>query len=252
MLSKKLLPVVALLIVASAFVAAGASQPQGVKVPAGQMVDATSANAMPAGQPRVIPAAPALPSAAQKVIFSDDFSSGRLDNFHNLNGYEGSWHVAKGYLKQGGNADQEISDDPAVLIVKGVTLDNGSIEAQVLPSGMPAGIVFRGSDAGFYRLDLYPAAPNKGSRAVLVNVTRAGAAKVIAQAPLSMYAGYAQNTWTLAKVTVQGSKIEVAVDGKTIISATDSSYASGWAGIWSSADMGAQFSNVRVQQDAGH
>ncbi|MDQ6694297.1 MAG: hypothetical protein M3014_07725 [Chloroflexota bacterium] len=251
MFSKKLLPVVALMLLVAGFVAAGASQPQGVKVPQGAVVDATSANALPAGKPRVIPDAPGLPAATQNILFSEDFSSSKLDNFTNLSGYEGTWLAMYGRLIQHGTANGDTTEDPAVLLARGVTLDNGSIEAQLFPLALPVGLVFRGSDAGFYRLDLYPNVANKGAKAVVRNVSHTGASKVVASAPVATYAGFTQNQWQLVRATLQGSKLEIAVNGKTIISATDQAYASGWAGVWSSADMGAQFDNIRIQQAAG-
>ncbi|HYP20547.1 MAG TPA: family 16 glycoside hydrolase, partial [Chloroflexia bacterium] len=116
------------------------------------------------------------------------------------------------------------------------------------------GLVLRGSDAGYYRLNLYPNLPNPSSKASLERVTPTGTT-VVGEVPASAYAGFTHETWNTISITAQGTHFTVSVNGTQIMDVTDTTTSkaiqSGWVGVWTMADMGAQFDNVRVQQAAG-
>jgi hypothetical protein len=186
------------------------------------------------------------------VLFSDQFSTSSLDNWQSLASAPGYWVANDGRLQQrGATADGELSDDNAVLLIKGVTFDNGTFQAQVYPSsGSPLGLVFKGSDAGYYRLTLFQNLPSNSSMALLEKVT-SDKVEQIASAPHSTWPGYKPMQWQLVQVTAKGNQITASVDGVQLFSATDATYASGWAGVWSVADRGGQFDNVSIQHIAG-
>jgi hypothetical protein len=96
---------------------------------------------------------------------------------------------------------------------------------------------------------LHAAAPNDKSKAWIERVT-GSVSERIAEAPFATFGGYNLEAWQHVKVTAQGSEISVAVDGRTILSATDNKYAAGWVGVWTLADQGASFDNVRIQRGA--
>jgi hypothetical protein len=153
--------------------------------------------------------------------------------------------------QRGATADQDISNEDAVLLINGVTFDNGVLQAQVFPSsGSPLGLVFRGSDGGYYRLALFQNLPSNDSKAVLEKVTANGVQE-LASAPRSTWPGYSPRQWQLVQVTANGNQISASVDGVQLFSVTDSSFSSGWAGVWSVADRGGQFDNVTIQRTAG-
>lgn len=249
--SKKLIPVAALfLLLIAAVLVMGAQQSQGVTVPPGAIVDSPNANAN-VGSPRPTPqAAPALPQSSAPVAFTEDFSGGNLDRWQSLSSAPGSWTVASGRLQQGGDINQEPSNEAAVLIARDVQLSDGMLEAQLYPSGGDAvGLVFRGSDAGYYRLSLFGNLPNQSSKALLEKVT-ANKIQNLAQVPVTTWPGYTSGNWQRITVKVAGSRITASVDDTTILDVTDTAFTTGWAGVWSTADMSAQFDNVRIQKTA--
>jgi Domain of Unknown Function (DUF1080) len=254
MTSKRLIPAVALvlvLVVAAAMIA-GASQTSGVRVPPGAIVDSPNANSNPGRPDAPVSDAPALPPVTSDVLFTDDFSKG-LDQWESLSSAPGTWAPRDGRLQQLGDAagDVTTSDQQAVLVVKDLKMDNAILEAQVdAASGSPVGVVFRGSDQGYYRLSLYPGLPNNSPKAKLEKVT-AGENVNIATVPTNVWPGLTLGTWLAVKVVASGDHITVTLDNTQVIDTTASDFSSGWAGIWTLADRGAQFDNVRIQRAAG-
>ena len=248
MVSRKLIVAAALLLLVAAVAVAGASQVTTVTVPPGGIVDSPNANANPGIPNPPVGEAPALPAATANVLFYDDFSNG-LDRWVSLSSAEGTWVAANNRLEQRGDANGEVttSEQPAVLLAKDVKVDNATLEAAIYPlSGSPVGLVFRGSDQGYYRLSLYHGPATSGTLAVLEKITPTGA-QDIATAALNSYAGFSLDKWLTAKVVLSGTQITVSVDGQEVLSATDGSFSSGWAGVWTKADRGAHFDNVRIQ-----
>ncbi len=244
--NKKLILVVALMMVAIGVVSLGARQSQGVTVPPGPIVKSPNASAGMTKAPAV-PDAPALPESSSPAVFQEGFS-GNLDGWQTVQTAPATWGARDGRLQQWGDANGESVDEPSVLAIKGLSVSNGRVEAHIFPTaGTPVGLVFRGSDAGYYRLDLYPNLRYKTPKAALYEVTATGASKV-AEATADAWQGYAYSAWQLVTVDLSGSSIVVSVEGKQILSANNGSFNSGWAGVWTFANTGAQFDNVRIQQ----
>ena len=251
MFNKKIVPVVAILLLLAAVVAAGASQSRTVSVPPGEIVE--SPNARVNGNiPRPpVADAPALPAASMQAVFSDDFSKSGIQGWQTIDTAPGTWVAREGRLVQGGDSNGDPADDDALFVAKDVVFTDGMLEAALYPtSGSPVGVAFRGTDAGYYRVVLSRKNDNADAKAVLEKVTAEGV-KEVASAPVATWAGFSSGEWQAVSVTAQGSRITVSINGKTVIEATDSTYASGWAGIYSWADMGSQVDNVRIQQSAG-
>ncbi len=255
MSSKRLVPVVALLLLASALaIVVGFSQTQQVLVPPGAIVESPNAQAGNSGGPRLpVPDAPELPASSAFVAFSDDFASSSLDKWSSLNTAQGEWAASEGRLQQRGTDGDVIADEPAVLTTKDITFGDGTFSAYVYStSGSPVGVVFRGSDAGYYRVSLYRKGTNStvSHKAYLQKVEPNGTVE-IAHASADAWPGYEDAKWQLITVVTTGNHIVLSVDGVEVLEATDTAYAQGWAGVWTFADMGAQFDNVRIQQTAG-
>lgn len=246
----KLVLALAMLLVA-AVVVAGASRPSAVSVPPGEIVESPNVR-VNAGAPRPsIPDAPALAPAADAVLVSDDFSSGNLNKWQSLAGAPSTWVARDGRLQQRGDERGENGNEDAVILAKDVTLSDGILEADVYPTGgSPVGLVFRGSDAGYYRVTLYGNLPNSSPKALVQKVS-ADKVQDLATVPVSKWAGYTLAGWQRVTVNMDGSRITVSVNGTQIANVTDGSYSNGWAGVWTVADMGAQFDNIRIQRTAG-
>ena len=242
-LASILIATVALAIVG--VISLGARQQQGVRVPPGAIVE--SPNARSSNRPApVVPDAPALPSTSSPIAFQEDFSS-NLGNWQTVQSAPATWGARDGRLQQWGDAQGEPVDEPSVLAINNLSVGNGRIEAYIYPMGGDGlGLAFRGSDAGYYRVELYQNLRGNDSKAVLKKVTPNGGSE-LASVPVSTWPGYKLAAWQLVTVDLAGSNITVSVDGKQVLSTTDSSFPSGWAGVWTLANTGAQFDNVRIQ-----
>lgn len=249
---KRLAPVlaIALLLLATAAVIVGATGSQQVKVPAGTIVESPNARAgvVDKGVP-AIPDAPKSEAARPGAPFADDFSSDSASKYEPLATAPGSWKVKSNRLQQRGDVDEDLSDYPAVLKVKGVTFTDNSLSAQVYGIAMPMGLVFRGSDAGYYRLTLYRQQDAEAARSSKAFLEKVVGTKVteIASAPANAFDGFVNQKWQTVKVTALGNHITASVDGAQIIDVTDGSFSSGWAGVWATADATTQFDNVRIE-----
>jgi hypothetical protein len=77
----------------------------------------------------------------------------------------------------------------------------------------------------------------------------------VGEVPAGAFAGFSYEAWNTISLTAQGSHFTVSANGTRIMDVTDTtaskSTQSGWVGVWTISDMGAQFDNVRVQQAAG-
>ncbi len=248
MFSKKLLPVlaIALLLLGAAAAVVGATGSQQVRIPQGSIVTSPNADkgVVDTGRPQ-IPLAPQNPQARPNASYTDDFSADTLSKYEPLASAPGAWKVKDNRLQQRGNEDEELGDAPAVLVAKGATFSNNTLDVQVFPVALPAGVVFRGSDAGYYRFTILREQTNTASKAVLEKVV-GNSVTTVASVPTSEYAGFTPNTWQAVQVSAVGNHITVAINGKQVLDASDASFSSGWAGVWASSDATTQFDNVRI------
>jgi hypothetical protein len=203
-----------------------------------------------------IPVAPALPAAQGTVIFNDDFAGAKdkstPDGWQSLANFPGTWVAYKGRIEQWGNIDRETTSDPTILVAKSATFADGVYETQVFPmSGEVVGVVFRGSDAGYYRLSLYPNLGNHGDqspKAFLDRVAPDGTATALGSS--ATWGGFQFAQWQRVEVRAVGARLIVLIDGQQLFVVNDAGLSSGWVGVWSVADRGSAFDNVRVQRDA--
>lgn len=246
---KRLAPVlaVALLLLTTAAFIVGATGSHQVGVPKGAIVESPNARegVVDTGAP-AIPDAPKAEPARPGGPFADDFSADSAGRYETLASAPGAWKIKSNRLQQRGTEDDDLSDSPAVLTVKGVTFADNSLSAQVYGIAMPVGLVFRGSDAGYYRLTLLRQVADGGPKAILQKVEGTRVTE-IASAPESAFAGYTNQKWHNVKVSAVGNRITASVDGTQVLDVTDNSFSSGWAGVWATADATTQFDNVRIE-----
>lgn len=247
MFKKKHTPMLTLLLLTVAVATVGASRIFTQQVPPGQIIVATGAAQSDDKGLSEAPSAPTLPTAKAAVIFSDSFDEPALKGWQTLPGDLAAWVARDGRLQQWGAADGAISNDHTVLVAKDSNLENNGIfEVLAYPtSGEPIGVVFRGSDSGYYRLTLFADLPNKSAKAHLDRVTSAGVQSIAANAKWS---GFSIAQWQRITVNAVGSHIIVSLDETQLFAVNDSAFASGWVGVWTNADRGAQFDNVRIQR----
>jgi 3-keto-disaccharide hydrolase len=246
MLRKNIMAAAALLLVAATAVIAGASQFVGQQEPPAQVVQPAGAVTDAGLTAPAVPVAPALPAAVGKVAFSDTFDGAKLEGWRTLPEAEGRWAAHDGRLQQWGLADSEQADNPTVLIAGNTDAGDGVFEAQVFPtSGAPVGVVFRGSDAGYYRLTLLMG--QQGFTENLARLERVEKGNATQLAVSNNWAGFKIGAWQRVEVNMSGSRIVVSVDGQQLFDVADSALSSGWIGVWTWADRGADFDNVRVQ-----
>jgi hypothetical protein len=255
MLNKKLIPVaipfVALILLVAAIMSVGAQPKAAVNIPPGDIV--VSPNARMNEVPRkAVPAAPSL-GADQPGALSETFEGKSLDAWRGITDSPITWVAKDGRLQQELPLAESPSDLPALFVSKDANFADGSVEAHFYATGgQPVGLVLRGSDQGYYRVVLYMnVSTNTVSKAHIERVTPTRT-DVIAEAPFSAFPGYTLESWQHLQANAQGSTITVSVDGTQIMSATDTTFAKGWAGVWTIADGGgASFDNIRIQPAAG-
>ncbi|HET6314722.1 MAG TPA: S-layer homology domain-containing protein [Chloroflexia bacterium] len=216
-----------------------------------------SPNAVDARQnaSRSVPAAPSLsgPSAVGDLASS---SFDRMPAWSAPAGYEGSWSATSGRLQQTGDAsgDGSLSHDTAALANNVATRD-GTVRVVAYPTGgEPFGVLFRGTASGHYRVTLYPNAPNNGPKAVVERVSTASKSGTrvssVVQASASAWQGYTPGRWHDVRLAMQGSRVELFVDGANVLSYTDTAPAAGWSGLWGTADQGVSFDNFALSSAA--
>jgi hypothetical protein len=253
-LSKKLLlvPVAALMLLVAAAFALGAQTKPGINIPPGEIVDSPNAQVASDRPEKPVPAAPSLPegnrAGASTVV--ETFDGAALDAWQGVGEGPTSWVARDGRLQQSLPITEHPTEDVSLFVTRDAQFANGTVETYFYPTGgSPLGVVVRGSTAGYYRVVLNMNQPNESSKAWIELVTGAGS-KRIAAAPVSAYAGYNIESWQYLKVSVQGNTISVSVDGREILTATDTTYTQGWAGLRTLADRATQFDNVRIQREA--
>ncbi|MDQ5823762.1 MAG: S-layer homology domain-containing protein [Chloroflexota bacterium] len=211
------------------------------------VVDSPNAGA-DSGQRNSVPVAPPLSGpSAEGDLLASNFD--RQPAWNTPSGYEGSWRVMGGRLQQTGDAsgDGSLSNGPAAL-VNGVSAQDGTVRVMAYPTGgEPFGVLFRGTNSGHYRVTLYAAAPNNKAKAVLEKVTTSkGGTRASTVAVASMWPGYTTGRWHDVRVALAGGRVEVLVDGASVLGYTDSAPGSGWSGLWGTADQGVSFDNFAL------
>ena len=258
-LNRLLIPVVALLLLAGAAITLGAQPKPGYRIPAGELVDSPNAASMPETARNPVPEAPALADAPQPGTSVASFDGSSVDGWQGINESGVNWVAREGRLQQEIPQSDLPSEQNALFVTRDANFADGSVETYFYATaGSPLGIVLRGSATGYYRVALHMnVSTNQVSKAYIERITTDSTgivkSETLASADFAAWQGYALEHWTLAKATVQGNRITVSIDGREIMSATDSTnaFSRGWAGIWTQSDNGTQFDNIRIQRVAG-
>ena len=234
---------------------AGALPAQGPVVVVPGTVVVANPNWEPAGPaynaPTTLPIAPALPAAAGRVLFSNDFNApgdpGGTSPLLRDSDLPPAWDVRDGVFQQAGDVSGNNRDDEAYYLIGDPAWQDVTVESAILAtSGEGAGLVWNVQGDNFYRVQLFPNLPNDAPKARLERV-QAGKVMVLAEAPATAYAGYAPDAWQTVRVENHGARRQVWVNGTLLFDVQDNSLTHGQAGLYAWADSGTRFDNLRVQ-----
>jgi len=122
---------------------------------------------------------------------------------------------------------------------------DGEIEVRIKPlsgkTDQGGGLIWRAKDArNYYIVRCNPLEPN-----LRLYYVKDGARKMIAEVTgVNVPTGQ----WSTIKVVQRGEKIEVSLNGKKVIEATDSTFTeAGVVGLWSKADAASAFADLKVE-----
>ena len=170
-------------------------------------------------------------SGKSKVLFNDQFND--LSGWNSIFG-PNSWKVVNGYLTNTSVGDERImayGDLPNDYVI--------NTTAQLV-SGNGYGVMFRltqmGSNYGGYSFQIDPGYGNKFVlRKYSTNGTEISTPIAVSNPP----AGFNFNAFHQVSVSVVGSTYTMYVDGVKVMTATDSTYTSGGAGLrtWSTSQI---------------
>jgi hypothetical protein len=162
--------------------------------------------------------------------------------------WEGRWQVVPEPAASTANAvlrqDMTVLPWAALLITgKGRVLADGSASARFRPlSGVAdasGGVVFRAQDGKTYYLARANALEDNFGLYRLDGNVRTELKAIRVKPP-------ALGAWHTIEVRFEGTKFRATLDGKDSVEATDSTYASGWCGLWTKADSVTLFDDVRL------
>jgi hypothetical protein len=223
----------------------------GENVPSGGIVD-PYAGGTPEPTPTPFPAAPTLPQASKPVIYEDSFSSPGLSNWQALAAFAlpdaaiPAWRVREGAAEQVGDAHSEDTAEDALLVLNqpGTGIGNFTMDTYFRSaSGEGIGAVFRMSGGSYYLLRLYGDNPDASDQAELLLVTPGDRKRL---AVSSAWHGFTRNQWQRLTLTVNGGDVSVMVNGTNVLTAKDSTLATGKVGLYAFATGVAKFDNFRV------
>lgn len=203
------------------------------------------------------PATPTVPvaplqsqlSAATLARFSFADSSMSVDwHFHDLQpappGAEAVWQIVDGSLLQLHTA---AAGNPSLHETLALTGDpawnNYRVTVQFYDEyNGSAGLVARWNKHGFYRYRVLATTMPAGHRHVLEKVVNGVAVPLAVAEDTS----YTPRHWHTLSLIVDGATIEAAIDGNTVVAASDTEFHSGQTGVYTRAAGGIRFDNLTV------
>jgi hypothetical protein len=200
-----------------------------------------------------IPPQPASIARLQSgaTLFSDSFDTAdSLKNWQIVDlqqvvpGEESVWRVVDGRLLQDRTAQSYNPDFRDTMALTGSTeWTNYTISSKVYDSANATmGLVARYQGGSFYRFRMFLEG-SAGDRKLVLEKVVNGVATELSSAGSP---GYAHNRWYTIALSVSGSQIQATIDGAPVLQATDSTLASGQAGVTTIAFGAVNFDDVTV------
>lgn len=232
-----------------------------ITAPAAQ-VEATSTQVvlpepppMPTDEPRqptpTPPAAPVAPSlAGANVLVSEAFDGDtNLDTWQVLDTIEplegpSIWQVSNGHLLQVSAFNDSPMQSPSAMVTGDAAWTNYSVNAAAYNSGNDQfGLVARASSAGFYMFSLR----QEGAQPALVLERYDAANGTFTPLASADQGGFELKRWYQLRLQVQGDTLTAFVDGSPVLSAKDTTFTQGQAGVAGFAMGELEFDNFSVE-----
>lgn len=209
----------------------------------------------PAGQATVptpnsttIPLAPLLAPPPGEIVFQDDFST-PLDTVWTLldieetPGQKALWYTQDGILAQGGTNLGD-SVEPAYLMAQGgADWTDYIVQVNIyVDTNDEVGLIFRASEAGFYRFRLRSEAFQAPYTAGLDRYQGQHYEVLWHTAGL----GFPIRKWFTLRIEVQGDTFTISLDGKAVATVQDATFPRGGIGFYAWAEGGVYFDNLVV------
>lgn len=196
-----------------------------------------------------LPLAPWQAPPAGEVILLEDFSgtlgsTWAVMDIAQTPGERAVWISADGVLAQGGTELGMGSVDSAYLVTSlGADWTDYTVRANIyVDTNDEVGLVFRVSEAGFYRFRMR-SSQFPGPYQVGLDRYQDGRYTVLWHAAGN---GYPPRTWFTLQVEVRGDTFTVFVDGRPVATVQDAALARGGVGFYAWAEGGAYFDNMVV------
>ncbi len=197
------------------------------------------------------PPAPGLAPTAAPLLFNAGFAAPDLHAWQTLPDPNiedaPTWTTINGHLQQGGDATGQAGADDTVFLTGDPAWRDITVEAQMAcSSNVPMGLVWRATGPRYYRFDL---APNLGGSHPNATMWRFGDGPLpvrVATVPVDRFAGYTRGQWYTVRVTTQGARHQISIDGVPVLDVQDPTLTQGRIGLYAYVDGNSVFDNVRV------
>ncbi len=203
---------------------------------------------VPTSGPTTIPLAPILAPPPGEIVLQDDFSAPlgtiwALLDVEETPGQKALWYTQDGLLVQGGTNLGD-SVEPAYLMVQGGT-DWTDYTVQVniyVDTNDEVGLIFRASEAGFYRFRLRSEAFQAPYTAGLDRYQEQRYEVLWHTSGL----GFPIRKWFTLRLEVRGDTFTISLDGKPVATVQDAAFPRGGIGFYAWAEGGVYFDNLVV------
>lgn len=220
----------------------------------GNIADLPTAPPAPTAEPFVEPVIPDAPQAAAPskapVKYSDSFDKQSSDwqvlDIWNNGSEPSTWSVKNKKLHQVSGLDGNVSHNPTAFTTGDAAWTDYTIQAQAYSiDNNIMGLVGRVNDDGYYALVMRQQGAEGGK---LLTLQRYNASTETFELLATSEAfGWQPKTWYTLQLSFSGNTITASVNGQQVLSATDSTFTKGRAGVYGYGESNLVFDNFIVQ-----
>jgi hypothetical protein len=154
------------------------------------------------------------------------------------------WQTQQGRLIPVSNADTLPAMYASALVTGDRQWQDYQVSAAAYVSGNDeVGVVARAGEAGYYVFTLLP----QGRTPALVLARYEAANHAFIPLATADRGGFVERRWYQVALAVQGGQLTASVDGQVVLTAHDTTYARGQAGVTGYPEGGLEFDNLTVQ-----
>jgi hypothetical protein len=178
--------------------------------------------------------------ACSLAYFMDGFDN--LDNWEAIFGSLGSWDTSSGELCTDGSGERRLMSKASLPDDYRITMNNARLN-----SGLGYGLMFRLSPSGSnYSGYSFQVDPGYGNKFIFRRYDLNGAELITPIAVANPPAGFDWNAQHKVEVVVSGSTFTAYIDDSPVLTANDSTYTSGGAGLRAWSNSRACFDNLSI------